>query len=209
MSGITQSPGANGEAATLAIPGSEAGARPPAAAAPACGPIGFWTQVLEDLRAYRWNLSKPGLAAILVYRLGHRTMRWPWLLRIPLALIYYPLFFFVRNVYGIELPYGCRIGRRVIFGHQHGIVLSHYASVGDDCIIRQNVTVGAADDRRAGKAPRLGSRVEIGAGAVIVGDIEVGDDVMIGANAVVITNVPANSLAVGVPAKVLPRPSGP
>jgi serine O-acetyltransferase len=132
-------------------------------------------------------------------------MEWPPAIRWLGAAIYYPLFFFVRNVYGIELPWGCRIGRRVIFGHQHGIVVSHFVSIDDDCLIRQGVTIGAADDEQANKVPRLGKRVEIGAGAVVIGDITVGDDVTIGANAVVINDVPPNSLAVGVPARIIPR----
>jgi serine O-acetyltransferase len=169
----------------------------------ASGPIGFFPQLIEDLRTYRWKLSMPGLQAILVYRLGHKAMRWPALVRKPFLLLYYPLFLFVRNVYGIELPRGCRIGRRVIFGHQHGIVLSQFVTIGDDCLIRQGVTIGAADHSRTDKAPRLGKRVEIGAGAVIIGDITIGDDVMIGANAVVIKDVPAGALAVGVPARVI------
>jgi serine O-acetyltransferase len=87
-------------------------------------------------------------------------------------------------------------------------VISGDATFGDDCIIRNGVTVGLRNTGQRG-APVIGNRVDIGAGAKILGSIHVGDDVVIGANAVVIRDVPANSIAVGIPARVLPRKSTP
>jgi serine O-acetyltransferase len=75
---------------------------------------------------------------------------------------------------------------------------------GDDCVVRNGVTVGLRNTRKRG-SPVIGSRVDIGAGAKILGSIRIGDDVAIGANAVVLIDVPPNSIAVGVPARVLPR----
>ena len=79
---------------------------------------------------------------------------------------------FVRNVYGIQLSPQTQIGRRLRIVHQHGIVIHKSAVIGDDCLIRHGVTIGAA---RGPGAPRLGDRVEVGAGAVLVGNIRIGD----------------------------------
>lgn len=105
---------------------------------------------------------------------------------------------------GIELPCEATLGRRFRIDHFGGIVISGDAVFGDDCVIRNGVTVGL---RHAGQrgAPTVGNRVDIGAGAKILGAIRIGDDVLIGANAVVLIDVPSNSVAVGVPARILPR----
>lgn len=86
--------------------------------------------------------------------------------------------------------------------------MSGDAVIGDDVIIRQGVTIGL---RRAGVrgAPRIGNRVDIGAGAKILGSIVIGDDVVIGANAVVLKDVPPEFIAVGIPARILPRATPP
>lgn len=107
--------------------------------------------------------------------------------------------------FGIELPYSAQVGRRVAIHHQSGIVIHGDVTIGDGCIIRQNVTIGI---RRVGEidAPVLGRNVDIGAGAVILGAITVGNDVSIGANAVVLDDVPDDALAVGVPARVVLHP---
>lgn len=105
---------------------------------------------------------------------------------------------------GIELPCEATLGRRFRIDHFGGIVISGDAVFGDDCVIRNGVTVGLKHTGQRG-APTLGNRVDIGAGAKILGAIHIGDDVLIGANAVVLTDVPSNCIAVGVPARVLPR----
>jgi serine O-acetyltransferase len=90
-----------------------------------------------------------------------------------------------------------------VIDHFGGIIISGYAKFGDNCRIRNGVVVGI---RRVGdrSAPVIGNNVDIGAGAKLLGPISIGDNVVIGANAVVITDVPANSLAVGVPAVIKP-----
>ena len=105
---------------------------------------------------------------------------------------------------GIELPCETTVGRRVVIEHFGGIIISGDAVIGDDVVIRNGVTIGL---RRTGEkgAPVIGNRVDIGTGAKILGAIKIGDDVVIGANAVVLQDIPANSLAVGVPAKIKPR----
>jgi serine O-acetyltransferase len=126
------------------------------------------------------------------------------LLRAPLSILYRSLFRHVRNVYGIELPYTVELGRRVIIEHQGAIVIHGYSKIGDDCIIRQGVTIGNRYLDRPLEAPKLGKRVNIGAGAKILGDVTIGDDVCIGANAVVLSDVPAGATVVGIPAKIIP-----
>jgi serine O-acetyltransferase len=140
-----------------------------------------------------------------VYRFGRwrYTIRWRWL-RMPFSFLYKVLKLLSEVVTGIELPCEVTLGRRFRIDHFGGIVISGDAVFGDDCVIRNGVTVGLKHTGHRG-APTLGNRVDVGAGAKILGPIRVGDDVLIGANAVVLINVPSNSIAVGVPAKVLPR----
>ncbi|HEY9664344.1 MAG TPA: hypothetical protein V6C65_38360, partial [Allocoleopsis sp.] len=141
---------------------------------------------------------------VAVYRFGvWRMTVSSRLLRAPLTLLYRMLYARVRNTYGIELPYTTTLGRRVVFEHQGDIVIHGYCTIGDDCIIRQGVTLGLRYVDRPFDVPVLGNRVNVGAGAKLFGDIQIGDDVNIGANAVVLMDVPAGATAVGVPAKVI------
>jgi len=119
-------------------------------------------------------------------------------------LVYKLLKFGADSLLGIEIPCETVIGKRFTIEHTGAIVISGDAVFGDDCIIRQGVTVGLRNRNRRG-SPRVGSRVDIGAGAKLLGDIRIGDDVAIGANAVVLCDVPARSIAVGVPAVVKAR----
>ena len=105
---------------------------------------------------------------------------------------------------GIELPCETKVGRRFLIEHFGDIIISGDAVIGDDVIIRNGVTIGLKRTGIQG-APVIGNRVDIGTGAKILGAIKIGDDVVIGANAVVLQDIPANSLAVGVPAKIKPR----
>jgi serine O-acetyltransferase len=109
----------------------------------------------------------------------------------------------VRNTYGIELPYTTQLGRRVIIEHQSAIVIHGYCEIGDDSIIRQGVTLGNRYLEKPLEAPKLGARVNVGAGAKIFGAVTIGDDANIGANAVVLIDIPAGATAVGIPAKII------
>jgi len=122
----------------------------------------------------------------------------------PFSFLYKLLFAFIQIVTGIELPCETKIGRRFKIEHFGGIIVSGDAVFGDDVLIRNGVTVGLRTTGRRG-SPFIGNRVDIGAGAKLLGGITVGDDVVIGANAVVIKDVPSNSVAVGIPARILPR----
>jgi serine O-acetyltransferase len=177
----------------------------PPAAAPRCArpPIGLLAQILEDWRTHDRDWMRPGFHALAVHRFGNwRLGIGPRALRAPFSVLYRALSCGVRNIYGIELPYSARVGRRVVIEHQGDIVVHGGATIGDGCILRQGVTLGNRRLSRPFDAPRLGARVNVGAGAKILGAISVGDDARIGANAVVLTDVPAGASATGVPARV-------
>jgi N-acetylglucosaminyl-diphospho-decaprenol L-rhamnosyltransferase len=164
----------------------------------------LWSQIREDWVAHDKDWTRPGFRAIAIYRFGVWRMQVePKILRAPLSILYRSLFRHARNVYGIELPYSAKLGRRVIIEHQGGIVIHGGCIIDDDCIIRQGVTLGNRYLDRPLDAPRLGKRVNIGAGAKVLGGIILGDDAIVGANAVVLKDIPAGQTAVGIPAKIL------
>ena len=159
----------------------------------------------EDWHTHDRMLSRQGFWVMAVYRFGRwrYTIPWRWL-RMPFSLFYKVLKVFSEILTGIELPCEVTLGRRFRIDHFGGIIISGDTVFGDDCIIRNGVTVGLKHTGDRG-SPTIGNRVDIGAGAKILGPIQIGNDVIIGANAVVLADVPPNSLAVGVPARVLPR----
>jgi len=158
--------------------------------------------IRESWIAHDKDWTRPGFRAVLVCYIGKWRMGISnKFLRAPLSVIYRFFFRYVRNHYGIELPYTVNLGARVIFEHQHGIVVHGRATIGDDSIIRQCVTIGNRYLSSIEDAPVIGKRVNIGAGAVILGDIIIGDDSSIGANAVVLHNVSPGVTVVGNPAK--------
>jgi len=159
----------------------------------------------EDWRTYDRQWSRQGMWVMVVYRFGRwrYTIRWRWL-RLPFSFFYKLLKPISEILTGIELPCEVTLGRRFRIDHFGGIIISGDVVFGNDCVIRNGVTVGLRHTGVRG-APVIGNRVDIGAGAKILGAIHIGDDVVIGANAVVITDVPANSIAVGIPARILPR----
>lgn len=164
----------------------------------------LWQQIVEDWIAHGQDWTKPGFRAVAVYRFGVWRMGiQPKLLRAPLSVLYRMLFRKVRNTYGIELPYTVKLGRRVIIEHQSAIVIHGHCEIGDDCIIRQGVTLGNRYLEKPLEAPKLGRRVNVGAGAKIFGAVTIGDGASIGANAVVLQDVPTGATAVGIPAKVI------
>jgi serine O-acetyltransferase len=168
----------------------------------------LWAQIKEDYTAHGRDWTKPGFRAIAVYRFGvwRMTVR-NKLLRAPLSMIYRHFYRKCRNQYGIEVPYSAKIGRRVIIEHQGAIVIHGNSEIGDDSIIRQGVTLGNKSLDKPHDAPRLGKKVNVGAGAKILGGVIIGDGAMVGANAVVVKNVPAGATAVGIPAQIIPKMS--
>ncbi len=165
---------------------------------------GLWALIREDWAANGRDWTRPGFRSLAVYRFGFWRMSVrSKLLRMPFSFLHHKLFRFCRNWYGIELPHTAVIGRRLVIEHQHGIVVHGSVTMGDDCTIRQGVTLGNKTLDRPMDAPRLGRRVNVGAGAKILGAVTIGDDAQVGANAVVVKDVPAGSIAVGVPARVM------
>lgn len=165
----------------------------------------MWQNIRADFDAHGRQWGAQGFWAMLVYRFG----RWrysvrPALLRKPLSLAYHVLYKFVQIVTGIELPCEVPVGRGFIIEHSGGIVVSGFAKFGDYCRIRNGVVIGLSRVEEP-CAPQIGNHVDIGAGAKVLGNIRIGDRVLIGANAVVITDVPSDSIAVGVPAVIKPR----
>jgi serine O-acetyltransferase len=157
-------------------------------------------QIIDDWVNHGKDWTKPGFRALAYHRFGNWRMAVkPKILRAPLSILYRFLYRRARNVYGIELPYTAQIGQGVIIEHQHGIVIHGNVVIGNNCIIRQGVTIGIRYMDRLTEAPVIGNNVNIGAGAKLLGKITIGDNVNIGANAVVIHSVPQNGLYVGFP----------
>lgn len=170
---------------------------------------GLVALIHEDWVAHGRDWTKPGFRTLAVYRFGvWRMSVSPKLLRAPLSLLYRALYRRCRNGYGIELPYSARVGRQVVIEHQGGIVIHGNTEIGDRCIIRQNCTLGLKRLDALDDAPVLGHGVHLGAGAVVLGRVMLGDGAIVGANAVVTTDVPPGALALGVPARIRVRTSG-
>ena len=160
--------------------------------------------IKADFRAHGRKIGAQGFWVMLVYRYG----RWryavsPGWLRKPFSLIYHVLFKFVQILTGIELPCEVVVGDNFVIDHFGGIVVSGYARFGANCRIRNGVVVGLKNVKEP-VAPVFGDNVDIGAGAKILGPIRIGSNVRIGANAVVLCDVPDNHVAVGVPAVIKP-----
>lgn len=168
------------------------------------GELSLTQLIREDWQAHGKDWTKPGFRAVAVHRFGIWRMKIRRrILRAPFSLLYWFLYRRVRNHYGIELPYTVVLGRRVIVEHCGAIVVHGNVRIGDDCIIRQGVTIGTRRVDRASEAPELGARVDVGAGAKILGNVRVGEGVEIGANAVVLHDLPPRVTAVGIPARIV------
>jgi serine O-acetyltransferase len=155
----------------------------------------LWRQIREDWETHNKDWTLPGFRAVAVYRIGHwLANRSEGTLRSLLLSLYRIMYRYIRNHYGIEMRETVKAGRRLLLGHQNGIVIHEFAEFGDDCLVRQNVTIGyALNDKCTGTGPKFGHRVDIGAGAVIVGNVTIGDEARIGPNVVVMRNIPAGA----------------
>lgn len=167
--------------------------------------IGFWALVREDLATHDGDWTSQGFWALFWHRFGNWRMDVrPRALRVPLTLIYRVMFKATEIFCGIKLSYNVKVGRRVRIDHFGGIILGARA-IGNDVILRQNTTLGIASLDDLNAKPVLGDRVNVGAGAVIVGNIVIGEGSVVGANAVVTKDVPPHSLVLGVPGRVVRR----
>lgn len=145
-----------------------------------------------------------GFWALMVFRFGHArfVIKNKWL-RLPWTILYVVLNKLTEILTGIVIGSTAEIGRRFHIEH-HGCIVIHGASViGNDCLIRHGVTLGNSGKADPLGAPTLGNSVEVGAGAKLLGRISIGDNVIIGANSVVIRDVPNDTVVGGIPAKPL------
>lgn len=169
----------------------------------------FWASMREDVDAAMQRdpaaqsrmetaLASPGLHAIWTHRLTHamwqRGGRW----KLPARLVSQA----ARTATGVEIHPGATIGRRFFIDHGMGVVIGETAEIGDDCMLYNGVNLGGRTLAKVKRHPTLADGVTVGAGARILGPIEIGKDASVGANAVVVKDVPAGATAVGVPAVV-------
>ena len=144
-------------------------------------------------------LMNQGVHAILSYRLAHFLDKRGH--KISAKLISQISRFFT----GIEIHPSAKIGKRLLIDHGAGVVIGETAEIGDDCTIFQGVTLGGTGKECGKRHPTLKNGVFVGAGAKILGNIQIGSNAKIGANAVVLTDVPEGATAVGVPARVVEK----
>ncbi len=140
-----------------------------------------------------------GVHAILAYRVAHKLY---------LGKHYFSaraVSQLARFFTGIEIHPGAKIGKGLFIDHGMGVVIGETAVIGDNCTIYQGVTLGGTGKDRGKRHPTLGNNVMVGAGAKVLGPIRINDDSKVAANAVVLREVPHNSTAVGIPAKVVRR----
>jgi serine O-acetyltransferase len=140
----------------------------------------------------------PGLHALV----WHRSLAHP-LWRAGLRWLARWMAHWGRWATGIEIHPGATIGRRVFIDHGMGVVIGETAEIGDDCTLYHGVTLGGTSWKKGKRHPTLGRGVVIGAGAKVLGPIEIGDGAKIGSNAVVVRDVPADATAVGIPARIV------
>lgn len=163
--------------------------------------ISFAALIAEDFRTHERNLFDPGFWAVANHRLGNWRMRIPSkLLRAPFTIVYRTVDAFLRLFMGIDLPYVTTLGRRPRIWH-HGGIFVGARSIGDDVHLRHNTTIGVLRRGEDDFKPVIGNRVDIGPGVAILGGYEIGDDVVIGANSVIVKNIPSGSTVFGVPAR--------
>ena len=106
---------------------------------------------------------------------------------------------------GIEIHPGAKLGSKVFFDHGMGIVIGETAEIGDNCVIYHGVTLGGVSTSKTKRHPTLKNNVIVGTGAKLLGNIVVGNNVKIGANSVVLKDIPDNAVAVGIPARIIPK----
>ena len=144
-------------------------------------------------------LCYPGFQAITLHRLSHRL----WRSRMPLKLAARLLSQLGRSITGVEIHPGATIGRGVFIDHGMGVVIGETAEVGDRCLLYQGVTLGGTGKDHGKRHPTLASNVVVGAGAKVLGAIQVGTNTRIGAGSVVVRDVENDCTVVGIPGRVI------
>jgi len=170
--------------------------------------MNIWSQIREDIAtAFDRDpaarsmpevvTAYPGLHAIWMYRLSH----WVWQRR--LFWLGRMISHLTRWLTGIEIHPGASIGRRFFIDHGMGVVIGETADIGDDVTLYHGVTLGGTTWQKEKRHPTLGNGVVIGAGAKVLGAIKIGEQSRIGANSVVLRDVPAHSTVIGIPGTVV------
>lgn len=142
-----------------------------------------------------------GVHALVAYRVAHKLY---------LSKHYFPARLIsqvARGITGIEIHPGATIGKGLFIDHGMGVVIGETTEIGDDCTLYQGVTLGGTGKDTGKRHPTLGNNIMVGAGAKVLGPVEIGDNAKIAAGAVVLRDIPENSTAVGIPAKIV-RQSG-
>ena len=147
--------------------------------------------VLEAVLLY------PGFHAILFHRIAHffYTRKLFFIARLISQI--------ARHITGIEIHPGAQIGKRLFIDHGMGIVIGETTTIGNDCTIYHNSTLGGTGKDKYKRHPDLGNNVMIGSGAKVLGPIKIGDNVKVGANCVVLKDVPKNTTIVGIPGDIV------
>ncbi len=142
-------------------------------------------------------LLYPGFQALTIHRIAHGLFQ--------MGVPFFPrlISYLTRFLTGIEIHPGARLGRGIFIDHGMGVVIGETAIVGDEALIYQGVTLGGTGKELGKRHPTLGKGVVVGAGAKVLGNIEIGDNVRIGAGSVVLRSVPSDCTVVGVPGRVV------
>lgn len=167
----------------------------------------MWQRIREDIQAALKNdpaarsalevfFCYPGVHALWIHRVAH--FLWNRRLHFLARLVSH----IGRALTGVEIHPGARIGRRVFIDHGMGVVIGETAEIRDDVILYQGVVLGGTSHQKVKRHPTVSSGVVIGAGAILLGPITVGDCARIGAGSVVVRSVPAHATVVGVPARI-------
>ncbi len=172
--------------------------------------ISFWRQIKEDFSIvwerdpairspFELLTNYPGVWSIFWYRIAHRLYKWG--LKVPARML-----MGLNQIFtGIDIHPAAKIGRRVFIDHGIGVVIGETAEIGNDVLIYQQVTLGGVSLSHGKRHPTIEDGVVIGAGAKVLGNITIGKNSKIGANSVVVKDVPPNSTAVGIPARVVQK----
>lgn len=161
--------------------------------------------MLEDLRANGWSLRPCSM--VIAYRIAHFCSVWRKrnvlnnLWAAPVLVLYRLV---TECLFGYEIQAAATIGRRFTIHHGYGVVINKFVVAGDDFTLRHGVTIGNAGAKNMA-CPTIGNGVELGANAILLGDIVIGNNVTIGAGSVVLDSVPDNALVVGEKARVKVR----
>ena len=149
--------------------------------------------VLEAIILY------PGFHAIFFHRIAH------FLYNKNLYFLARLISQISRHITGIEIHPGAKIGKRLLIDHGMGVVIGETATIGDDCTIYHNSTLGGTGKDKYKRHPDIGNNVMVGSGAKVLGPIKIGNNVKIGANAVVLHDIPNNVTVVGVPERIVKK----